>query len=61
MDLAIAGLEKIELTGPPDALEKAGATWVDNEVVIDGTCVFSCCPDDIPAFNKVVGRHSRLG
>lgn len=37
-------------------LENAGASWVDNEVVVDGPYVFSRCPDDIPAFNK--GCHA---
>lgn len=41
-------------------LENAGASWVDNEVVIDGPYVFSRCPDDIPAFNKAIIRHFKL-
>lgn len=32
-------------------LENAGATWVDKEVVVDGTLVTSRKPDDIPAFS----------
>lgn len=31
-------------------LENAGATWVDEEVVIDGGLVTSRKPDDLPAF-----------
>ncbi|MBS1102729.1 type 1 glutamine amidotransferase [Gluconobacter sp. Dm-62] len=41
-------------------LENAGASWVDNEVVVDGPYVFSRCPDDIPAFNKAIIRHFKL-
>ncbi|AHK71706.1 peptidase C56 [Gluconobacter oxydans] len=41
-------------------LENAGATWVDNEVVVDGPYVFSRCPDDIPAFNKAIIKHFKL-
>src|SRR5699024_6030806 len=46
-------------------LENAGATWVDEEVVVDRGLVSSRNPDDLPAFNaKVIeeiseGRHSR--
>jgi len=41
-------------------LENAGASWVDNEVVVDGPYVFSRCPDDIPAFNKAMLKHFKL-
>lgn len=33
-------------------LKNAGANWVDQEVVTDGTLVTSRKPDDIPAFNR---------
>jgi protease I len=33
-------------------LRNAGARWVDEEVVVDGTLVSSRKPDDIPAFNR---------
>lgn len=33
-------------------LERAGAKWVDREVVIDGKLVTSRKPDDLPAFNR---------
>ena len=33
-------------------LTNAGADWVDQEVVLDGSLVTSRKPDDIPAFNK---------
>lgn len=45
-------------------LRNAGATWVDEEVVVDQGLVSSRTPDDLPAFNaKVVeeiaeGKHS---
>ncbi len=33
-------------------LENAGATWIDEEVVVDGNLVTSRKPQDLPAFNK---------
>lgn len=33
-------------------LENAGATWVDQEVVVDEGLVTSRNPDDLPAFNR---------
>jgi protease I len=33
-------------------IKNAGGTWVDKEVVEDGTLVTSRKPDDIPAFNQ---------
>lgn len=33
-------------------LQNAGAQWIDQDVVVDGTLVTSRKPDDIPAFNK---------
>jgi len=45
-------------------LRNAGATWVDEEVVVDAGLVSSRTPDDLPAFNaKVIeefseGRHA---
>ena len=35
-------------------LRNAGATWVDEEVVVDGNLVTSRRPDDLPAFNKAL-------
>jgi protease I len=41
-------------------LRNAGAQWVDEEVVVDGSLVTSRKPDDIPAFNReVIGCFSR--
>ena len=48
-------------------LKNAGATWVDEEVVVDRGLVTSRKPDDIPAFNRKMieefqeGRHGRGG
>ena len=33
-------------------LRNAGATWVDQECVVDNGLVTSRKPDDIPAFNR---------
>ena len=33
-------------------IRNAGATWVDQEVVVDGNLVTSRNPDDLPAFNE---------
>ncbi len=33
-------------------LQNAGATWVDEETVVDGNLITSRKPDDIPAFNR---------
>lgn len=35
-----------------DDVRNAGATWVDQEVVVDGHLVTSRQPSDIPAFNR---------
>lgn len=35
-------------------LRNAGATWVDEEVVVDGTLITSRKPADLPAFNKAL-------
>lgn len=37
-----------------DDMNNAGATWLDQEVVIDGQLISSRKPDDIPAFNQAV-------
>jgi protease I len=38
-------------------LTNAGATWVDEEVVIDRGLVTSRKPDDIPAFNRAIHQE----
>jgi protease I len=35
-----------------DDIRNAGATWVDQEVVVDGNLVTSRQPSDLPAFNR---------
>ena len=46
-------------------VRNAGATWVDQDVVVDNGLVTSRKPDDIPAFNEKMieefaeGRHAR--
>ena len=35
-------------------LKNAGATWVDQEVVVEGGLITSRNPDDIPAFNAAI-------
>jgi protease I len=37
-------------------LTNAGASWVDEQVVVDGNLVTSRKPDDIPAFNREITR-----
>jgi protease I len=47
-------------------MRNAGASWVDEEVVVDNGVVSSRKPDDIPAFNKKMieefceGRHATM-
>ena len=43
-----------------DDLVAAGASWVDEEVVVDGTLITSRRPDDLPAFCRaIVGALSK--
>jgi protease I len=37
-----------------DDLIHAGASWVDEEVVVDGNLITSRMPDDLPVFMKAV-------
>ena len=37
-----------------DDLKNAGASWTDEEVVIDGHLITSRKPDDLPAFTKAI-------
>ncbi|MGY2704372.1 MULTISPECIES: type 1 glutamine amidotransferase domain-containing protein [unclassified Nocardioides] len=37
-----------------DDIRNAGATWTDEEVVVDGNLITSRSPDDIPAFVKAL-------
>jgi deglycase len=57
---------KVHIVSPQkDKVRGAGATWVDQEVVVDKGLVTSRNPDDIPAFNRKMieefaeGRHDR--
>lgn len=58
--LVSAGLaEGRRLTSFPSLavdLRNAGADWVDEEVVVDGTLVTSRNPDDLPAFVDAIGE-----
>ncbi len=40
-----------------DDLVHAGATWVDEEVVVDGNLITSRTPDDLPAFMRAIIRE----
>ncbi len=42
-------------------LENAGATWVDEEVVVDNGLVTSRNPDDLPAFNSKIIEEVKEG
>ena len=39
-----------------DDMVNAGATWLDQEVVVDGTLITSRKPDDLPAFCREIVR-----
>jgi protease I len=47
---AVAGKTMTSWPSLQADLENAGATWVDEEVVVDGQLVTSRKPDDLPAF-----------
>ncbi|MBX3481550.1 MAG: type 1 glutamine amidotransferase [Caulobacter sp.] len=53
---AVEGLRMTSWPSLKADLENAGATWVDEEVVVDGTLVTSRNPDDLPAFCREVIR-----
>ncbi len=40
--------------GVPESVKKAGGTWEDKEVVVDGTLITSRWPADLPAFMREV-------
>jgi protease I len=56
--LASAGLVQGKTVTSYESIQedfrKAGANWVDEEVVVDGNLVTSRKPDDIPAFNRKI-------
>jgi len=56
-------VESKNLTSYPeiqDDMRKAGAEWIDQEVVIDGKLITSRKPDDIPAFNEALLKELRV-
>lgn len=48
---AVAGLTMTSWPSLKTDLKNAGATWVDQEVVVSNNLVTSRKPDDVPAFN----------
>jgi protease I len=61
IDAGIA--ESRNLTSWPeiqDDLKKAGAEWIDQEVVIDEKLITSRKPDDIPAFNDALLKAMQI-
>lgn len=51
------GIKSHKMTSWPSLkmdLTNAGATWVDEEVVVDNKLITSRKPDDLPAFNKKI-------
>lgn len=51
---AIKGVTLTSFPSLKTDLSNAGATWVDEEVVVDQGFVSSRTPDDLPAFNKAL-------
>ena len=58
--LASAGILKgkkaTSFSAIKDDMTNAGATWLDQEVVVDGTLITSRKPDDLPAFCRGIVR-----
>ena len=58
--LASAGILKgkkaTSFSAIKDDMINAGATWLDQEVVVDGTLITSRKPDDLPAFCREIVR-----
>ena len=52
----VDGLTCTGVGGIQDELEEAGATYRDEEVVIDGNLITSRTPPDLPAFSKALGE-----
>ena len=50
----LAGRKVTSFFAIKDDLVHAGATWVDQEVVVDGNLITSRTPDDLPAFMRAV-------
>ncbi len=51
---AVYGVRMTSYPSLKTDLSNAGATWVDEEVVVDKRIVSSRTPDDLPAFNKAI-------
>jgi protease I len=58
----VRGRTLTSTVGIRDDVENAGATWVDQPVVVDGNIVSSRVPSDLPAFGAAMvewlGRHA---
>jgi protease I len=55
--VAVGAVDGKRLTSWPsvkDELVDAGATWVDRDVVIDGSLITSRKPEDLPAFTHAI-------
>jgi protease I len=50
----LAGRKVTSFFAIKDDLVHAGATWVDQEVMVDGNLITSRTPDDLPAFMRAV-------
>ncbi|MNC77291.1 putative cysteine protease YraA [compost metagenome] len=48
----VKGYTMTSTPGIKDDLENAGATWIDEEVVIDRNIISGRRPPDLPAFSK---------
>jgi protease I len=51
---AVEGVRCTSFYAIRDDMENAGADWVDEEVVRDGTIITSRTPDDLPAFCRTL-------
>ncbi len=43
-----------------DDMINAGADWVDEEVVVDGSIITSRSPEDLPAFCRAIVAHLKI-
>jgi protease I len=50
----VAGKRVTSVSAIRDDLANAGATWVDEEVVVDGNLISSRGPSDLPAFCRAI-------
>jgi protease I len=57
----LAGRTATSFFSIKDDLVAAGATWVDREVVVDGTLITSRKPDDLPAFCREIVKALAKG